>query len=314
MATLTNYCLNPRATSAAGGFHVLGGGTGTYLTGQTGWADETTTCYSIGNAYYIEYYKTINLDGAMPATVDCTMEVYSTVACSATLFTEWYAVGGGLVSASDQTRTVSLNAGHTVLTFTLAVPATGVDLRLYIDPTGTSGGTFQVSNLCFGSATFFDGSTADTASYDYAWTGTAGSSRSTRTDIVATQTTVTPGTVISNPGGWTAVGAADIAAAMGDASDSTYAESPAATAAYATVAASVALAAGAVSVGVRAKRKDATAVSIQAVVRDSTGAVVSTGPTWALTDAWTDYVWAFSGAENTAFSTRTGLRWEIHTV
>lgn len=125
-------------------------------------------------------------------------------------------------------------------------------------------------------------------------------------------TTVHPDTVIA-AGSWAAAGGAATVAAALDAGDSTYAvlTGPATDQAM-TVSASQTLGPGGVGVSVRAARDaGTTSATLTAILRDSGGAVVSTGPAWSLTTTPTTYVHRLTDPEATALTVRSGLRWEI---
>lgn len=127
--------------------------------------------------------------------------------------------------------------------------------------------------------------------------------------ITASATTVAPISTVSNPGGWTAVNAASLAAALGDASDSTYIESDAAGEVVTLLLGAVAAASG---YTIRLRGASVPTAGQGTTVRLMQGATqiaTRTVANWGDTPG--DQAFALTGPEVSAITDRDDLRFEF---
>jgi hypothetical protein len=128
--------------------------------------------------------------------------------------------------------------------------------------------------------------------------------------LPVTVTTATPTSVVDNSGVFTNQGgAASLQAALADASDATYVESPTSPANKTITLGIGTLGSGSVKVSVRARLAPlggpATTVKIE-LLQGAT--VVAAGTATAVADTWADYVLALTSAQNSAITDRSNLR------
>jgi hypothetical protein len=126
----------------------------------------------------------------------------------------------------------------------------------------------------------------------------------------AVVTAVKPNSVVDNTAGFTNQGgAATLQAAVADASDATYVESPTAPANKAITFGVPTLAAGSASVTVRARLQPAAGPNTTCKVELLQGAtVVAASTALAVSDQWADYVLTLNPSQNSAITDRSSLR------
>lgn len=231
----------------------------------------------------------------------------------------------------DEATATGFQPAHTGLTpgtkYRLAVlvvvgtSTTGqVRSNLYLDNTTTPIGSQFVTTA------FNAGTTAITAA-DIGIVNNAGAAHTMRFDdirfndgstteigpVPVTTVTVTPISVTDNSGAFTNQGgAASIQAALSDASDATYIESPTAPANKGVTVKLAALAAGATKITVRARLQPAGGPATTQKVELLQGTtVIAAGGVTTVTDTFADYVLALTTTQNNAITDRTNLHVRI---
>lgn len=231
----------------------------------------------------------------------------------------------------DEATATGFQPAHTGLTpgtkYRLAVlvvvgtSTTGqVRSNLYLDNTTTPIGSQFVTTA------FNAGTTAITAA-DIGIVNNAGTAQTMRFDdirfndgstteigpVPVTTVTVTPTSVVDNAGVFSNQGgAASYQAAVADASDTTYVESPSAPANKSITFGIGALASGAVKVTVRARLQPAGGPNTTAKIELLQGTtVIAAGTATSVTDTFADYVLPLTTAQNSAITDRTNLRVRI---
>lgn len=199
--TITNLVQNPRAVSTGASMLYTNiawsSTTKQWLTGQTGWANNTSTALaytsaaanaSSGNLISFITQDSASLTGyATGATVPVTIQGSRSQGGSLQLCMSWLD-SNGLEISEDMPSAVTVAAGEKrTLTHNATKPSGAVRFDLQMRaPSAKAGEQVAATNFCVGSSTYFDGSTPDTASMTYAWTGTADASTSTRTETSGT--------------------------------------------------------------------------------------------------------------------------------
>ena len=196
--TITNLVQNPRAVSTGASMLYTNiawsSTTKQWLTGQTGWANNTSTALaytsaaanaSSGNLISFITQDSASLTGyATGATVPVTIQGSRSQGGSLQLCMSWLD-SNGLEISEDMPSAVTVAAGEKrTLTHNATKPSGAVRFDLQMRaPSAKAGEQVAATNFCVGSSTYFDGSTPDTASMTYAWTGTADASTSTSVEV-----------------------------------------------------------------------------------------------------------------------------------
>lgn len=188
-----NILVNPNvATSIANwvgvGTNAPVRNTGVGFGGAVGYAQAAST-----QAEYEVWPEGSTGFGNAPAIRDSTwhtFRAYSRIAAgSATCYARiiWWDAAGGIIGGTSG-QAIALTNQWQPLAVTAKSPAGAVRASALLHYSGASGNTVHAdaAMLCEGrfAPDFYDGSTPDTVDYDFAWTGTANASNSTRTALV----------------------------------------------------------------------------------------------------------------------------------
>lgn len=207
-ATVTNLVVNPNARTALGNW-IAGGANGT-LTRQTGLTGSPVA----GVTTYFRTTYTGSGDGGQYSRGDTTSPyiavtagqtytlsawVRASVAKSVRLSIQWANSGGTNIGSSNGASVTLVANTWTRLqdTFTAVAGAARAGVYTYPVPPAvfSSGNTYESLGWTMVSGSTrapedFDGATTDTGLYDYAWSGTANASASTRTNLANTDATI----------------------------------------------------------------------------------------------------------------------------
>ena len=202
MATLadttiaTNLAANPRAVQSGaqgwGGAIQWNSASISWLTGQTGWADGTTTAVSVAatatNGSSGNYVDFTTQDAAIlagvadGASVPVTIQGSRSIGTTLVIAVSWLN-NSGVEIAENVGPDVTVAAGEK-RTLTISAPKPSGASRFSVHmraPSVQAGEVVTATNVCVGSSTFFDGSTVSTAGVTYSWTGTPNRSTSIKT-------------------------------------------------------------------------------------------------------------------------------------
>lgn len=136
-------------------------------------------------------HASITQTRAVPGKVHTAgVRVQSTIARNARLTMRFYDVSSGLLAEFSSAYAMTSTGGHQQYVVQGLAPSQAAYVFVFIHTIGNTAGQFHIASRAYLVASefdpgHFDGATPDTALYDYAWTGAANASSSTRTPLVA---------------------------------------------------------------------------------------------------------------------------------
>lgn len=170
--TLTfNWFHNPVSkynASISGGWSASAGYTAAYRTGQSGWANSTTTDVACDTGGWLIYYKS-DLYEWMPAgSYTLSFQILMPVAASVQFQIQWFDKTNAQVGSSTW-QTTPCAVGVNSITMPFTKPSGTLHMRMTVDPLSVAAGnTFAVTNFTTASE-WFTGDTPASGGTKYFW-------------------------------------------------------------------------------------------------------------------------------------------------